>query len=157
MNSNPLSQRSQGDFQKVIEKKRVITPYKIVIGLSIFCLAIFAFYQLYTMMSAGASAKIINTHSKFIQNPESSSGQDSGSQTASQSSRASKNSDKPMGVSQPLSKGSITGFLSGGSGGDGEEPSDEDNDGEKREKQLKNNKFSDTSSTEGASDDDDEE
>lgn len=154
--SNALSEREEASFHKVVEKKRTVTPFKIFIGLTLFAILALVSYNLYTMTYSGAAnTKIVENQGKYIQGASSSSGQDSGSQSGSQSNRNSKDSNRPLGVSKPMDKGSITGS-STGNGDDGEEPSSEDNDGEKRKEILKTNKGSDGSSTEENSDDDDE-
>lgn len=148
--SSALSEREEATFVKQIEKKRMITPYKIMIGLTIFCIVAMLSYKVYTLADSGATAsKIINSQNKYIQNAESSSGQDSGSQTGSQSSKSSQNSGKSMGVSQTVGKDVIA--PNSGNGGDGDDNSEEDNDGEKRERIMKSNKITDGSSTEGDS------
>lgn len=151
MASNALSEREEVGFTKQVEKKKMLTPYKILIGLAIFCVIAMVSYKLYTLAYAGAAAnKILNSHSKFIQNADSSSDPGTGSQTGSQSSKASSSSDRPMGVAKPAGRDVISSGFNG-SGGDDEGPSEEDNDGEKRKKNLKNNKMSDGTSTEGDS------
>ena len=151
MGSEALSEREEVHFAKQVEKKKMLTPYKILIGLAIFCVIAMVSYKLYTLAYAGAAAnKILNSHSKFIQNADSSSDPDSGSQTGSQSSKSSSSSDKPMGVAKPAGRDIISSGHNG-SGGDDEGPSEEDNDGEKRKKNMRNNKMSDGTSTEGDS------
>lgn len=156
--SQDLTEREEVPLAKQVEKKKMITPYKILIGLAVFCVFAMVSYKLYSLAYAGAAvSKITNSHSKFIQNADSSSDPDSGSQSGSQSSKSSTSSDKPLGASKPVGKEVVSSvFNNGGSGGDGEGPSEEDNDGEKRKKNLTNNKHSDGTSTEGDSDEDSE-
>ena len=154
LGSNALSERDEVTFTKQIEKKKMLTPYKILIGLAIFCVIAMLSYKLYTLAYAGAAAnKILNSHSKFIQNADSSSDPDSGSQTGSSSSKSSSSSDRPIGVAKPAGKDVISSGYSG-SGGDDEGPSEEDNDGEKRKRNMNMNKMSDGTSTEGDSEED---
>lgn len=155
LGSNALSERDEVSFTKQVEKKKMLTPYKILIGLAIFCVVAMVSYKLYTLAYAGAAAnKILNSHSKFIQNADSSSDPDSGSQTGSSSSKSSSSSDKSIGVAKPAGRDVISSSGYNGSGGDDEEPSEEDNDGEKRNNNLKMNKMSDGTSTEGDSEED---
>lgn len=127
LGSNSLSERDEVSLIKQVEKKKMLTPYKILIGLAIFCVVAMLSYKLYTLAYAGAAAnKILNSHSKFIQNADSSSDPDSGSQTGSSSSKSSSSSGKSIGIAKTAGK-DVIGPV--GSGGDDEEPSEEDNDG----------------------------
>ena len=152
MGSEALSEREEVHFAKQVEKKKMITPFKILIGVAIFCIVAMFSYKLYSLAYVGAAAsKISSSHGKFIQHGDSSNGQETGSQTGSSSNKGSKSSGKPIEASQPISKG-MFGPSPTGSGGDGEEPSEEDdNDGEKRSKKLKDNIMFDGTSTEGSS------
>lgn len=154
LGSASLSERDEVSFVKQVEKKRMITPSKIVIGLTLFFILSLVSYKLYTLSSAtNPSANILNNQGKFIQNADSSSGHDSGSQTGSQGSRASKDSAKPLEASQTVGKDVIGPNM--GSGGDGEDPSEQNNDGEKRQNLMKRNKMDGSSTTEDDSEEDD--
>ena len=128
LGSNALSERDEVSFTKQVEKKRMLTPYKILIGLAIFCVVAMVSYKLFTLAYAGAAAnKITNSHSKFIQNADSSD-RHSSSQTGSQSSKSSSSSDRSKGIAKPAGRDVISSSFTG-NGGDGDEPSEEDNDG----------------------------
>lgn len=149
--------------QKTQIKSSRFSAYKIVIGVALLFIVALVGYKLLSLAYAGSAVSQINgSHSKFIQNGDSSSGKDSGSTSGnSQSSKTSRDSSKPMGISSTAGKGVISsqGSSTGSSGdGEGEDPNeDEDNDGEKRKKHMRDNKMSDGSSTEEDSELSDEE
>ena len=142
LGSDALSEREEVHFAKQVEKKKMITPYKILIGVAIFCIVAMLSYKLYTLAYAGAAAsKISASHGKFIQHGDSSNGQETGSQTGSSSNKGSQKSGKPIDASSPIGKNVLGPSATGGDGDDGEGNSEEDNDGEKRNKRLRDNKL----------------
>jgi thiol:disulfide interchange protein len=57
------------------EKKQLITPAKVLIGVAIFCVLAMASYKVYTITFPSATeSKLEQSHGKIIQNVESSSG-----------------------------------------------------------------------------------
>jgi cytoskeletal protein RodZ len=107
---------------KQIEKKQLITPAKVIIGVAIFCILAMASYKVYTIaFPSQADSKMNQIHSnKIISHAGSSSGQETSSQTGSQSSKSSRDSNKPIGVSQTVGRDIISSNMGTGSD-DGEE------------------------------------
>lgn len=151
LDANTLSERDEMPMihkSKQTEKKQLITPAKVLIGVAIFCILAMASYKVYTIaFPSPTESKMNQVHStKIIQHAGSSSGKDSSSQTGSQSSKSSRDGNKPIGVAKTVRKDVISSNQGTGSDdGEDEEPSEKDN-GDKRNKQLQKNKL-DGSST----------
>lgn len=159
LGSNSLSEREEMPMthqRKQQEKKQLITPAKVLIGVAILCILAMASYKVYTIAFPSQSeSKIIQSHGKIIQNAESSSGKETSSQTGSQSSGRSRN-NRPLGVATTVSKDIVSSNQGTGSNDDDEEPSDT-NEENRRKKLMDKNKMADGSSTEGDSDEEGEE
>lgn len=159
LGTGTLSEREEMPMvhqRKQQEKKQLITPAKVLIGVAIFCILAMASYKVYTIAFPSPSeSKIIQSHGKIIQNAESSSGKETSSQTGSQSSGGSRG-NKPLGVAATVGKDVVSSNPGTGSDGDDEEPSDT-NEENKRKKLMDKNKMADGSSTEGDSEEDVEE
>lgn len=77
LDANTLSERDEMPMiQKQTEKKQLITPAKVLIGVAIFCILAMASYKVYTIsFPSPADSKMSQVHStKIIQNAGSSSG-----------------------------------------------------------------------------------
>jgi|JI6StandDraft_1071083.scaffolds.fasta_scaffold170516_2 cytoskeletal protein RodZ len=123
LGSSTLSEREEempmAEPIKQQEKRQLITPTRVLIGVAIFCILAMASYKVYTItFPAPSESKIIQSHGKMIQNAESSSGRETSSQTGSQSSGGSKG-NKPLGVATTVGKDVIS--SNPGSGSDGED------------------------------------
>ena len=131
-------------LQKNQEKKQLLTPYRIIIGIAIFLILVMASYKVYTLAASQTVDQINDAHSKYIQNGDSSSGKDSGSVSGSQSSKSSKNSDKPTGTSKPAGKGPISSNTNtgnfGGNGQGDDDDEEESNESNRRKKIMDKNK-----------------
>ena len=127
LGSSTLSEREEmpmAQSPKQQEKKQLITPAKVLIGVAIFCIIAMASYKVYTItFPAPEESKLIQSHGKMIQNAGSSSGKETSSQTGSQSSGGNKN-NKPLGVATTVGKDVISSNPSNGSDDEDEEPSD---------------------------------
>ena len=104
------------------EKKRCITPTKVAFGVIVLILLAFGAYYLYNItLPSPVDTKMNLNYQKHKEVAGSSSGKETNSQTGSSSSKGSKNSDKPIGVSLPAGKDKISSNIGTGSdGGDGE-------------------------------------
>lgn len=127
LGSSSLSEREEmpiAQSPKQQEKKQLITPARVLIGVAIFCIIAMASYKVYTItFPAPEESKLIQSHGKMIQNAGSSSGKETSSQTGSQSSGGSKN-NKPLGIATTVGKDVISSNPGSGSDGEDEEPSD---------------------------------
>ncbi len=129
LGSNSLSEREEmpvAQPAKQQEKRQLITPTKVLIGVAIFCILAMASYKVYTITFPSPSeSKIVQSHGKMIQNAESSSGKETSSQTGSQSSGGRQN-NKPLGVAATVGKDVISSNPTSGSDDEDEEPSEND-------------------------------
>lgn len=85
------------------------------------------------------------SHSKYIQTPNSSTGKDTSSNSGSQSSKTSKDSNKPIRVATAVGKDIIS--SNPNFGDDEDEPSEEDDNNSDKRKKIMNKNYVDGSST----------
>lgn len=118
---------------KQIEKKKLLTPTKMLIGFVGLFIFVLLSYKAYTLaFPSQTDSKLSQMHGKYIQTPESSTGRDSSSNGGSTYTKSSRDSSKPIGVAGTVGKDKISSnFNSAGGDGD-EDPSERDNDGDRR-------------------------
>ena len=131
-------------IHKQVDKKPLITPFRIMVGLALFFLLIVGSYQLYSAVAPAASKSAIEVTNDNIRSVAGS--QNGKSSSGSSSSKSSKSSDRPKEASQVAGKSTIANTpLTNGSQDGGDE--EDSNDGDKNKKILDSDKKSDGSKT----------
>lgn len=129
LGSNSLSEREEmpvAQPAKQQEKRQLITPTKVLIGVAIFCILAMASYKVYTITFPSPSeSKIVQSHGKMIQNVDHPAEKKPAPQTGSRSSGGRQN-NKPLGVAATVGKDVISSNPTSGSDDEDEEPSEND-------------------------------